>query len=112
MEYCEDLESLVMDVSFECNQCSQHIETFVYVPDPNFMAEKTKTVQLKLKQKFIVMNVVMNTRLSFLILSILQLVTSKKTQENILTAAFLITIEMNYKNYNGLLNLMNIRKFL
>ena len=42
MEYCEDLESLVMDVSFECNQCSQHIETFVYVPDPNFMAEKNK----------------------------------------------------------------------
>ena len=42
MEHCEDLESLVMDVSFECNQCSQHIETFVYVPDPNFMAEKNK----------------------------------------------------------------------
>jgi len=42
MEYCEDLESLVMDVSFECNQCSQHIETVVYVPDPNFMAEKNK----------------------------------------------------------------------
>lgn len=42
MEYCEDLESLVMDVSFECNQCSQYVETFVYVPDPNFMAEKNK----------------------------------------------------------------------
>ena len=42
MEHCEDLESLVMDVSFECNQCAQHVETFVYVPDPNFMAEKNR----------------------------------------------------------------------
>ena len=26
MEYDEDLESLVMDVSFECDQCSQYVE--------------------------------------------------------------------------------------
>ncbi|MCK6599925.1 MAG: hypothetical protein L6Q37_16290, partial [Bdellovibrionaceae bacterium] len=42
MEYAEDCESLVMDVSFECDQCSQHVEAIVYVPDPNFMAEKNK----------------------------------------------------------------------
>lgn len=42
MEDYEYLESLVMDVSFECHQCSQHVETIVHVPDPNFMAEKNK----------------------------------------------------------------------
>lgn len=42
MEYAEDFESLVMDVSFECDQCSQHVENIVDVPDPNFMAEKNK----------------------------------------------------------------------
>lgn len=49
MEYDEDLESLVMDVSFECDQCSQYVETIVCVPDPNFTAEKNKdsTVEIE-----------------------------------------------------------------
>lgn len=42
MEYYEDLENLVMDVSFECENCFAHIEAIVNVPDPNFMAEKNK----------------------------------------------------------------------
>lgn len=42
MEYDESVENLVMEVSFECDQCSHHIDAIVDVPDPNFMAEKNK----------------------------------------------------------------------
>lgn len=40
MDYLESRQDLVMDIHFECNNCENHIEALVYVPDPDFSAEK------------------------------------------------------------------------
>lgn len=40
MDNLESHQELVMDIHFECNKCKNHTEALVYVPDPNFSAEK------------------------------------------------------------------------
>lgn len=40
MDYFESHEDLVMDIHFQCNNCENYIEALVYVPDPDFSAEK------------------------------------------------------------------------
>jgi hypothetical protein len=49
MEYIEHNEELVMDISFECDKCAHWVETMVYVPYPDLMAEKNKDSQVEVE---------------------------------------------------------------